>query len=69
MRGDPAQRTHSLDWSKAGNEYACFDPSDVTDGGSGMVAWLRLKCLDAWKAQKKLQGHCASCPMCRHALA
>ena len=111
--GDPAQRTQSLDWSKAGNEYARFDPSDVKEGGSGVVAWLRLKivtrdpeeshsetrtcsvclgtdvkadgerpwirtpcshnfhsnCLDAWKSQKKLQGHGASCPMCRHALA
>ena len=43
MLGDPAQRTQSLDWSKAGNEYARFDPSDVNAGGSGMVAWLRLK--------------------------
>lgn len=43
----------------------------------GERPWIRTpcshhfhsNCLDAWKSQKKLQGHGASCPMCRHALA
>ena len=41
--GAPAQRTQSLNWSKAGNVYMRFNEADVEDGGSGMAEWLRLK--------------------------
>ena len=41
--GAPAERTQSPDWSKAANEYVRFSPAGVEEGGSGMVAWLRLK--------------------------
>ena len=51
------------------------DATDAENGSKG--EWtstacshhFHSNCLDAWKSQKKLQGHGASCPMCRQALA
>ena len=63
--GDPAQRTQSLAWSKAGDEYVRFNEADVKDGGSGMAAWLRLKIHARYpESSSLLQSKQRECSVC-----
>ena len=71
------RNTATIDQSKARTCSVCLD-TDASDVKKGIKCeWStapcshhsHAKCMDAWQAFQKLQGRCARCPMCRHALA